>query len=254
MRPFNWAAKKRLIPGNPFRGVEKIEGEPRRPLTDAEFQALLRHATVWKKRRRAVGRYPSGRKVCPSDQKNRCRPSPAGRFRQVLVFLRYTGCRPGEAIRLKWSNVDLQAQELVLHRHKTSKKTRKPRRVPIHPVVLKLLIFIKRLGQPGEHVFLTHRKTPWNRVSLSQRLRRSRIAAGLPEDATLYGLRHRFGTQAVLNGVDIKTLAELLGHTTTRMTEHYLHLAGQRSHLAAAMLKANGGTSTPPSGGSRPAP
>src|SRR5262249_794038 len=92
LRPFNWAAKKRLIPANPFRGVEKIQGQPRRPLTDAEFQSLLRHATVWKKRKRAVGRYPSGRKVCPSDRKRRQRPSRAGRFRQVLVFLRFTGC------------------------------------------------------------------------------------------------------------------------------------------------------------------
>jgi site-specific recombinase XerD len=46
MRPFNWAAKKRLIPANPFRGVDRVEGEARRPLTDAEFQKLLRHATV----------------------------------------------------------------------------------------------------------------------------------------------------------------------------------------------------------------
>src|SRR5262245_17937322 len=62
MRPFNWAAKKRLIPANPFRGVEKAQGEPRRPMTDAEFAAVLRHATVWTKRQPAAGRYPSGRK------------------------------------------------------------------------------------------------------------------------------------------------------------------------------------------------
>jgi site-specific recombinase XerD len=55
----------------------------------------------------------------------------------------------------------------------------------------------------------------------------------------LYGLRHAFGTRSILNGVDLKTLSELMGHTTTRTTEHYLHLAGQRSHLADAMLRAN---------------
>jgi integrase len=240
MRPFNWAAKKRLIPANPFRGVEKTQGEPRRPMTDAEFAAILRYAAVWKKRKRAEGRYPSGRKVCPSDRRRRLRPSSAARFRQVLVFLRFTGCRPGEAARLKWEDIDLDARELVLRRHKTSKRTRKPRRVPIHPVVLKLLIFLRRLGQPSEYVFLTHRKTAWHRVSLAQRLRRVREAAGVPDDAKLYGLRHRFGTTAILNGVDLKTLSELMGHTTTRMTEHYVALAGQRQHLAEAMLKVHG--------------
>jgi integrase len=149
--------------------------------------------------------------------------------------------------------VDLHARELLLRRHKTSKNTKKPRRVPIHPVVLKLLIFLRRLNQPGEHVFLTHRKTPWHRVSLAQRLRRSREAAGVPDDATLYGLRHRFGTTAILRGVDLKTLSELMGHTTTRMTEHYVALAGQRQHLADAMLKVHG-PATPPAAAQRPEP
>jgi integrase len=252
LRPFNWAAKKRIIASNPFRGVEKAQGEPLRPMTDAEFQKILRNATVWTKRKPAVGRYPSGRKVCPSDRKRRQRPSPAGRFKQILVFLRYTGCRPAEARNLEWTDIDLEARELILRRHKTSKKTKKPRRIPLHPVVLKLLIFLKRLSQPGTHVFLTHRKTPWQRVSLGQRLKRSRRAAGVAEDAKLYGLRHRFATTALLNGVDIKTLAELLGHTSTRTSEHYLHLVGQRAHLAEAMLRANGSrpSSTVPRPGS----
>jgi len=102
------------------------------------------------------------------------------------------------------------------------------------------VLCLRRLKQLGERVFLTHCKTPWNRSNLSLRLRRARQAAGIPEDAKLYGLRHGFGTRAVLNGVDIKTLAELMGHTSTRMTEHYLHLSGQRAHLADAMLRANG--------------
>lgn len=245
LRVFNWAAKKRLITANPFRGVEKNAGERRRPLTDEEFQLILRHATVCKNRKQNNTSYPSGRRVAPSDRKARQRPSSAARFRQVLICLRYTGMRPGELRELQWSDVDIKAGELILRKHKTVKKTQKPRRVPIHPVILKLLIFLKKLNQPGEHVFLTHRKTPWHRVSLSQRLRRTRRAAGISEDAKLYGLRHGFATRAILGGVDIKTLAELLGHSTTRMSEHYLHLVGQREHLASAMMKANSSSRLP---------
>jgi integrase len=111
--------------------------------------------------------------------------------------------------------------------------------IPLHPVVLKLLIVIRRQKDPGDRVFLNHRKTPWNRSNLSLRLRRARKAAGIPDDAKLYGLRHRFGTQAILNGVDIKTLAELMGHTSCRMTEHNVALAGHRAHLMQAMQQAN---------------
>jgi site-specific recombinase XerD len=71
-------------------------------------------------------------------------------------------------------------------------------------------------------------------------MQRARAKAGIPDDAKLYGLRHRFGTQAIINGVDIKTLAELMGHTTVRMTEIYLHLAAQHPHLVAAMRRAVG--------------
>ena len=234
-RPFNWAVKQRLIPANPFRGVSHAPGQPRRPLTDEEFQALLRATSAWAKRQRY-------KKPRPSDRKRRQRPSAGARFRQLLVFLRYTGARPGEASNLEWDDIDLDKAVIVLHEHKTSRtqRVKKPRVIPLHPVVLKLLIHIRRRGEPGPLVFLNHRKTAWNRSNLSLRVRRAREAAGIPDDAKLYGLRHGFGTRGVLAGVDLKTLAELMGHTTTRMTEHYVHLAGQQAHLAAAMLRANG--------------
>jgi integrase len=234
-RPFNWAAKQRLIAANPFRGVTHQAGQPRRPLTDSEFQALLRATSVCLKRRR-------NQKPYPSDRKRRQRPSAGARFRQLLIFLRYAGARPGEASSLEWTDIDLDKAIIVLHEHKTSRtqRVKKPRIILLHPVVLKLLIQIRRRREPGNRVFLTHRKTPWNRSNLSLRVRRLRAIAFIPDDAKLYGLRHGFGTRSIHNGVDLKTLAELMGHSTTRMTEHYVHLAGQQAHLAAAMLQANG--------------
>lgn len=219
---FNWAkGKARLIRQNPFQGFTHPVGLPRRDMTAHEFQRILR--------------------ATPNRQ-HRKRPSPGARFRQVCVFLWRTGCRPGEAAQLKWSDIDLDQALIEFTRHKTVRTQRKPRPriIPLDPVVVKLLIWIRRLDQPGEHVFLNHRKTPWNKNSLAQRVMRARREAGIADDAKLYGVRHAFGTRAIVNGVDIKTLAELMGHTTTRMTEHYLHLAGQLPHLAAAMLRANG--------------
>lgn len=233
-RPFNWAVKKRLILANPFRGVERRTGQPRRPLTDKEFQSLLRSTSVWLTRQRS-------KKLYPCDARRRQRPSAGARFRQMLVFLRYTGARPGEAAALEWEDIDIENAVIVLNEHKTSKtqRVKKPRVIPLHAVVVKLLISIRKRNEPGKLVFLTHRKSAWNRCNLGQRMRRAREIAGVPTDAKLYGLRHAFGTRSIINGVDIKTLAELMGHTTTRMTEHYLHLSGQRAHLADAMRRAN---------------
>jgi integrase len=233
-RPFNWAAKQRLIPANPFRGVTHRPGSPRRPMTDDEFDRLVAAA--------------QGRKV-------KVGPNPGDRFVEFLRFLRLTGSRPCEARKLRWDDINLDAAVIVLTKHKTSRTQRvpKPRVISLDAEIVQLLIAIRSRKEPGELVFYNHRGTAWNRSNLSLRLQRGRKKAGIPPDAKLYGLRHAFGTRVVMNGVDIKTLAELMGHVTTRMTEHYVHIAGNVTHLRAALQKVNGTiTSAPPPAPSTP--
>ena len=228
-RAFNWASEQGVIAANPFRSIKRRKGEPRRPMADEEFLRLLR-ATVSRRR--------SGWKSNSPPLK---RPTAGQRFRQLLFFLRYTGARPGEMAALKWADVDLERQVIVLRKHKTvtMQRTPKPRIIQLVPQVVRLLIRIRsQQSTNAEHVFQTARRTPWNRSNLGLRIRRLREKAGLPSDLKLYGIRHHFGTQSIVNGVDIKTLSELMGHTSTRMTEHYLHLAGRQEHLAAAMQQA----------------
>jgi integrase len=220
-RPFNWAVKSGLIPKNPFAGVTQAVGEPRRPMTSEEFTRLVRALGPW----RGLSEKVRSSRI---------------RFLEILIFLRYTGARPSELRNLRWADVDLDRAEIVLWRHKTTRtqRQRTPRRIPLVPRVARLLTRIRRRGEGDGNVFLTHRGTPWARYSIAQRLKRLRTRAGVPDDVTLYGLRHEFGTQAILNGVDLKTLAELMGHTTTRTTEHYLHVAGRFNHLHDSMRRA----------------
>lgn len=212
----NWGVSQGIIESNPFKGVRRSEGERRRPITDEEYQSLMRHTA--------------------SEYGKRQRPSPGARFRQVMVFLRFSGARPYEAYRLRWEHIDFDRAEIVLHEHKTAKtqKVKRPRIIPLHPVVVKLFLWIRK-RESNEWVFVNYRGKPWTRTTLSQRLQASRELAGIPENAKLYGLRHHFGTMAIINGVDLVTLSHLLGHTKTKQTEYYLHLADQRQHLADAM-------------------
>ena len=216
---FIWAADAEIIPKNPFKGVRQAAGCPRRDMTPDEFRAILRTTAGFYKRR----------------------PTPGGRFRQVLFFLWFTGCRPIELCKLRWKEVDLEAGVIILRQHKTIRTQRKPkpRIIPLTPVVVKLLRFIQRTST-GEYVFLNHRGNRWNRYSLGLRLRRARTEAGVSAEAKLYSVRHAFGTRAIMAGVDIKVLAHLLGHETTTMTEHYLHVAGRRDFLADAMRQVGG--------------
>ena len=157
------------------------------------------------------------------------------RFRLLLAFLFRTGARPGEMSSMRWSDVDLENLRIVLREHKTAGKVHKPRVIPLTPAIIRVLAVTKSRFPSDDHVFLGDRGNPWNRCSLSLRIQRCRARQGIPADAKLYGVRHRFGTSAIVNGVDIKTLEQLMGHASTRMTEHYLYLTGGQEHLGRAM-------------------
>lgn len=91
----------------------------------------------------------------------------------------------------------------------------------------------------GDHVFLNSRGEPRTASALRQRIARLKRRLGLAADVCAYLFRHAFGTNAVLNGVDVAAVAELMGHASTEVTTCvYIHLAGQTSHLQAAAERA----------------
>jgi hypothetical protein len=55
--------------------------------------------------------------------------------------------------------------------------------------------------------------------------------------ATWHTLRHTFASRAVMAGVDIRTVQELMGHSTVTMTMRYAHLSP--AHLREAVNKAS---------------
>ena len=58
---------------------------------------------------------------------------------------------------------------------------------------------------------------------LSGAFRTYRDRAKLPDDLVLYLARHRFGTQLASKKTDIKTIADLMGHSNVSTTQRYIH-------------------------------
>lgn len=71
------------------------------------------------------------------------------------------------------------------------------------------------------------------------------VAAAKLEDVNFHTLRHTFASWAVMRGVSLKELQELLGHASLTMTMRYAHLAPER--LRTAVTRLEGLTSQPAS-------
>lgn len=159
----------------------------------------------------------------------------------ILICL-FTGIRVGELCALKWSDLDLQNS--ILHINKTlqrikntdknavtktkiiidrPKSQKSIRDIPI-PSFLWSIINMYSQDYSKDTYFLTGKENQFIEPRLLQYKFKVHLEnAGLP-DMNIHALRHTFATRAVEEKFDIKTLSEILGHSTVRFTlERYVY-------------------------------
>lgn len=206
-RPFNHAARLGLIQRNPFWGLQLPAGREGRDWTRKEYQAALRHS--------------------------------APHFRRVIVFLRWSGARPGEMRRATVADVDFDAGVIVLWEHKTRRTSHGPRVIHLNAVVSRLLRWLVMHGD-GPHLFVNRYGRPWTCKAVINHFALVRKRAGLGRDVKPHGLRHSWATNAITNGLDLATVAQLLGHRSVASSGRYIHLATKNGHLTRSAEKAVG--------------
>jgi integrase len=206
-RVFSWAKGQGLLSANPLEGMPRPVPPPRgRAISDDEFWKLYNNA--------------------------------GDPLRDVLLALYLTGARPKEVRELTWDQV--QDGRWVLQHHKTRKKVAAPRMVYLPQQIKEMMDRLRKEAGGAGNVFLNTVGKPWTMNALRLQIYRIRTKLGMSEDVCAYLCRHGFGTRAVVNGVDGKTLSELMGHSSMDMINKvYVHLADQNKHLADAVEKVN---------------
>jgi integrase len=169
----------------------------------------------------------------------------------VLLTL-YTGLRIGELCALRFCDIDLKKGILSVNvtiirirdtRPDSPNRTRllidtpktrsSQRQIPLAQFFLSKIEKLRSLVQREEEYLLTlsHRFIePRNYYARYQRLLKS---AGLPPHS-FHALRHTFATRCIENGLDAKSVSEMLGHSNIRITlERYVHpsMDGKRQFL-----------------------
>lgn len=130
----------------------------------------------------------------------------------IVRLAAYTGLRKGELLGLARTNI--QGSVIVLDAHT---KSGRPRAVPVPPAAVSLLADI-----PFTCTIAV----------LRAEFQAARVEVGMPA-LRFHDLRHSYASMLVQQGVPMKLVGALLGHSSTAMTDRYTHLAPK--HLVAAV-------------------
>lgn len=147
----------------------------------------------------------------------------------AFMFSLHTGIRASEQWGLQWADVNLTGKTITLHRTKAGKT----RHVRLNQVAVGALEALPGFKQKQGHVFLNTEGSPvrsardWFEPAVEK--------AGL-KDYTWHCNRHTFASRLVMAGVDIRTVAQLMGHSTIQMSMRYAHLAPEHTQAAVDRL------------------
>ncbi len=145
----------------------------------------------------------------------------------MLTLLYATGLRVSELVGLRLHQLDLEGGSV-----RVRGKGGKERIVPVAPLALDLLRLYLEEGRPafdkGRHeeaVFLSSHGRAMTRQTVFNRLKRYCRLAGLPEDTSPHTLRHSFATHLLEGGADLRSIQEMLGHSSLGVTQIYTHVS-----------------------------
>ncbi|MGE7940667.1 tyrosine-type recombinase/integrase [Lysinibacillus xylanilyticus] len=158
----------------------------------------------------------------------------------IIRTLAFTGIRRGEALALKWKNVDLKNGTITIegtrdrNGHRTPKTKNSYRKIDIDEALIKLLKkyrawSVEILLEDGDqlnkdnYVFISSQtKDPYADNSLFYAFKRMSDAMGI--NVKPHTLRHTHASILLYSGEDVATVAERLGNTPKVIWETYAHV------------------------------
>lgn len=145
----------------------------------------------------------------------------------------YTGLRLGNVLSLTWEkNIDFE-KEMIQILKKT--KNKKRLQIKMHP---RLVAFLKEWYE-FRHSFPNPELVVGKKLyGIRNGIKTVFKSAGINKKITYHNLRHTFATHLAMEGANIKTISEVMGHVTgIMMTEKYIHIPAEHCKNAIYKLK-----------------
>ncbi len=176
---------------NPVRTVRRKRGEPN-PYTEEELQAMFENA---------------------------------GEHRFTLLVLLHTGLRAGDAVKLRWEQVNFGGGFIDLQTEKCSTQAW----IPLSPELLFALQseWQRRKALPGETVLLNQ----WHRPMAAGKYLQDRVVRIIGERAGVRGakahrFRHTFISKKVASGAGYADVGRMVGDSAATIEKYYAKFSG----------------------------
>ena len=140
----------------------------------------------------------------------------------VTMMFRH-GLRVGEAVHLKWDQVDFKDSTLCVNRLKGSKDS-------VHPIPGPELRLLRKLEREknSRYIFLSERKSPLTTQAVYRMLRNVEQDLGWDFPIHPHMLRHSCGYYLANQGHDTRSIQMYMGHTSINNTVLYTQLTGDQ--------------------------
>jgi len=145
------------------------------------------------------------------------------RDRAILELMYASGLRVSEICRIRIEDLDMNQGLLFVKQS----KGKKDRVVPIHRTALEWIKrYLDTRSHRSPHLFVNRRGNPLTRQRIWQIVKEYALKAGIdPKKVHPHTLRHSFATHILMRGADLRTVQELLGHSSIKTTQIYTFVA-----------------------------
>ena len=150
----------------------------------------------------------------------------------AVVLALSTGARQQEIWDLRWSNVNFETRFITF----TETKNDEFRSVPLVGLGRELLLEHSRIRRIDSDLVFPSKKNPAVSYDFRNPWKKALVVAEV-EDFRWHDLRHSCASYLAMNGVPMRTIAEILGHKTLSMVQRYTHLSTE--HLTEAISDMN---------------
>jgi len=165
-------------------------------------------------------------KILDREEAERLIEASEDRLKPLIIIALNTGMRRGEILSLCWKDIDFIDHYIFIKKTKSGVT----RKVPMNSLVAATLKGCKRKSE-----FIFYDPKTDGPLRIDKRFKTACKNAGI-SDLRFHDLRHTAATTLIMNGVDIVTVKEILGHSRIETTMRYSHPTPENKRKAVNVL------------------